>query len=624
MLRAHGVAGICGVDTRRLTRRIRDDRRDPRRLRAGRGRSTRCAPPLRPSQEPTGSTSSPPSRRRSRTRCPPPNGSRGATSSPTTTASSTRSCATSPARHGRRRAGDDARRRGAGPRTRRHLPVQRSRRSGVRRAAPPTSSPTCSARRCRCSASASGISCWRRHSAGRPSSCRSATTAPTTRCRTSRRGRSRSPARTTTSRSPPTVSPSIATVTHVNLNDGVCEGLAGRSTPTPSPCSTTPRPVPGRTTAPTCSSASPSGWHGRRASLVPRRDDITSVLVIGSGPIVIGQACEFDYSGTQACRVLREEGYRVILANSNPATIMTDPGLRRPHLRRAADGTRAGGDHRAGATRRRAADARRPDRAQRGDGAARRRRRSACPGHRRCSVPTPRRSPPPKTASSSRRRWSASASTCRPRAAPTPSTRRWMWSPTIGLPVIIRPAYILGGRGTGIASTAEEFRRLAAAGLAASPIGEILIEESIAGWKEFELEVMRDRADNCVIICSIENVDPMGVHTGDSITVAPAQTLSDVEYQEMRDVGLHLHPPRRRRDGRLERAVRPRSGDRSPGHHRDEPARVALVGAGLEGDRVSRSPRSPPSSPSATRSTRSPTTSPASPRRASSRRSTTS
>src|SRR5690606_208179 len=108
----------------------------------------------------------------------------------------------------------------------------------------------------------------------------------------------------------------------------------------------------------------------------------------------------------------------------------------------------------------------------------------------------------------------------------------------IGLPVIVRPAYILGGRGTGIAATAEEFERVASAGLAASPITEILIEESIAGWKEFELEVMRDRADNCVIICSIENVDPMGVHTGDSITVAPQQTLTDVEYQRMRDAAI--------------------------------------------------------------------------------------
>ena len=118
-----------------------------------------------------------------------------------------------------------------------------------------------------------------------------------------------------------------------------------------------------------------------------------------------------------------------------------------------------------------------------------------------------------------------------------------------------RPAYILGGKGTGIATTAEEFELVAAAGLDASPISEILIERSIAGWKEYELEVMRDRKDNCVIICSIENVDPMGVHTGDSITVAPAQTLSDVEYQTMRR-SVRLHPPCRRGNGRLERAVR--------------------------------------------------------------------
>ena len=133
----------------------------------------------------------------------------------------------------------------------------------------------------------------------------------------------------------------------------------------------------------------------------------------------------------------------------------------------------------------------------------------------------------------------------------------------IGIPVIVRPAYILGGRGTGIAKTEDDFRRLAAAGLAASPIGEILIEESIAGWKEFELEVMRDRADNCVIICSIENVDPMGVHTGDSITVAPAQTLTRRRVPADARQRVQVHPPRRRRDRRVERAVR--ASTRSPG-----------------------------------------------------------
>ena len=206
----------------------------------------------------------------------------------------------------------------------------------------------------------------------------------------------------------------------------------------------------------------------------------------------------------------------------------------------------------------------------------------------------------------------------------TPWTRPAPCVGQIGLPVVIRPAYILGGKGTGIASTVEEFEMMAARGLEASPISEILIEKSIAGWKEFELEVMRDRADNCVIICSIENVDPMGVHTGDSITVAPAQTLTDVEYQQMRDAAFACI----RRVGvetggsNVQFAVHPETG--AAGRHRDEPAGEPLLGARVQGDRASRSPRSPPSWPSGTPWTRSPTTSRRRPRRASSRRSTTS
>ena len=149
-----------------------------------------------------------------------------------------------------------------------------------------------------------------------------------------------------------------------------------------------------------------------------------------------------------------------------------------------------------------------------------------------------RPSPPPRTGSASRRRWSRSAWTFRRAASPTRSQEARAIADEIGLPAIVRPAFILGGRGTGIATTLDELVRLACRGLEASPIDEILIESSIAGWKEFELEVMRDRADNCVVVCSIENLDPMGIHTGDSITVAPAQTLSDVEYQEMRDAAF--------------------------------------------------------------------------------------
>ena len=269
---------------------------------------------------------------------------------------------------------------------------------------------------------------------------------------------------------------------------------------------------------------------------MPRRDDIESILLIGSGPIVIGQACEFDYSGTQACRVLREEAYRVILANSNPATIMTDPDFadatyveplrldvltriiakERPDallptlggqtaLNLAMELVEAGvleeyGVELIGADAEAIATA--EDRAR----------------FKEAMIEIGLGVPPSGVAHDMNEARTVIAE--------------------IGLPVVIRPAYILGGRGTGMADTEEEFEKVASEGLAASPISEILIERSIAGWKEYELEVMRDRADNCVVVCSIENLDPMGVHTGDSITVAPAQTLTDVEYQAMRDASF--------------------------------------------------------------------------------------
>lgn len=269
---------------------------------------------------------------------------------------------------------------------------------------------------------------------------------------------------------------------------------------------------------------------------MPKRTDISSILVIGSGPIIIGQACEFDYSGTQACRALREDGYRVILANSNPATIMTDPGFadatyiepltlevltkiiakEKPDvllptlggqtaLNLAMELEAAGvlADHDVemiGAT------------AESINTAEDRQEFKIAMLEIGMEVPR-----------------SGVAHTIEEAANLIDE---------IGLPVIIRPAFILGGRGMGIANTKEEFAEKAAYGLATSPISEILIEESIAGWKEYELEVMRDRLDNQVIICSIENIDPMGVHTGDSITVAPIQTLTDVEYQDMRDAAF--------------------------------------------------------------------------------------
>ena len=270
---------------------------------------------------------------------------------------------------------------------------------------------------------------------------------------------------------------------------------------------------------------------------MPRRDDIASILVIGSGPIVIGQACEFDYSGTQACRVLRADGYRVVLVNSNPATIMTDPDFAdRTYIEPLTPEVVA-----------RIIERERPDAVlptlggQTGLNVA-----MALHGRGLIGVPgTPEMIGADAEAiatAEDRERFKEAMvgiglDVPRSGIAHSMDEARAVID-DIGLPAIIRPAYILGGRGTGIAHTPEQFERLAAAGLVASPIGEILVEESIAGWKEFELEVMRDRADNCVIICSIENVDPMGVHTGDSITVAPAQTLTDVEYQAMRDAAF--------------------------------------------------------------------------------------
>ena len=270
---------------------------------------------------------------------------------------------------------------------------------------------------------------------------------------------------------------------------------------------------------------------------MPKRTDIHSILIIGSGPIVIGQACEFDYSGTQACRVLKEEGYRVILANSNPATTMTDPDFAdRTYIEPLTWEVVA-----------KIIEREKPDAVlptlggQTGLNLA-----MALFERGLVGVPGT-----PELIGANAESISTAEDRDKFKKAmieiglnvPESGIAHSMEDAlevikTIGLPAIIRPAYILGGRGTGIAKTAEEFAHLAANGLDASPIREILIEKSIAGWKEYELEVMRDTADNCVIICSIENFDPMGVHTGDSITVAPAQTLSDVEYQIMRDAAL--------------------------------------------------------------------------------------
>src|SRR5450759_4023017 len=219
---------------------------------------------------------------------------------------------------------------------------------------------------------------------------------------------------------------------------------------------------------------------------MPKRTDISKILILGSGPIVIGQSAEFDYSGTQACKALKSEGFEVVLANSNPATIMTDPEsadrtyiepLTREYLEEIISVER-----------------------------------EMSPGAGFAILTTVGGLTAPKDGIE--------------------------FAGKIGFPVIIRPSFTLGGTGGGIAYNREELLEVLARGLDLSPAHECLIEESVLGWKEYELEVMRDTKDNVIVVCSIENFDPMGVHTGDSITVAPAQTLTDREYQKMRDAAI--------------------------------------------------------------------------------------
>ncbi len=269
---------------------------------------------------------------------------------------------------------------------------------------------------------------------------------------------------------------------------------------------------------------------------MPRRDDLETILIVGSGPIVIGQACEFDYSGTQACRVLRSEGYRVVLVNSNPATIMTDPEFAdRTYLEPITAETVAkviererpqallptlGGQTALNVAVELAEQGvlekfdveligARLDAIMRGED-----RRQFKQVMEAAGIDLPRSG------------WAYS------------TAEALAIAEDIGYPVIVRPSFMLGGGGSGVAWDPDQLQSIAGEGVAHSRIGEVLVEESVLGWKEYELEVMRDLADNVVIICSIENLDPMGVHTGDSITVAPAQTLTDREYQEMRDASI--------------------------------------------------------------------------------------
>ena len=280
---------------------------------------------------------------------------------------------------------------------------------------------------------------------------------------------------------------------------------------------------------------------------MPKRTDINTVLIIGAGPIIIGQACEFDYSGTQACKALKEEGYRVVLVNSNPATIMTDPEFAdRTYIEpitpecvekiivrelETIEQSGAGGKlvllptlggqtalntamslHRSGVLERLDIEmiGANAEAIERGED-----RQLFKDAMIRIGLDVPSSG-----------------------VAQTLEEALEIAGDIGEFPLIIRPAYTLGGTGGGIAYNRDEFEEMIRHGLDLSPVTEVLVEESLIGWKEFEMEVMRDRADNCVIICSIENFDPMGVHTGDSITVAPTQTLTDKEYQIMRDASF--------------------------------------------------------------------------------------
>ena len=271
---------------------------------------------------------------------------------------------------------------------------------------------------------------------------------------------------------------------------------------------------------------------------MPRRDDIHKILIIGAGPIVIGQACEFDYSGTQACKALREEGYEVVLVNSNPATIMTDPDMAdRTYIEPITPEIVA-----------QIIEVERPDAVlptlggQTGLNTALALADQGILDRFGCRLIG-------ATASAIRMAEDRELfriamdeiglESARSGVAKTVEEARAIRD-VVGLPAVLRPSFTLGGSGGGIAYNRDEFDRMVARGLELSPVHSILVEESLLGWKEFEMEVMRDHADNAVIVCSIENLDPMGVHTGDSITVAPAQTLTDKEYQIMRDASLAI------------------------------------------------------------------------------------
>jgi carbamoyl-phosphate synthase large subunit len=310
---------------------------------------------------------------------------------------------------------------------------------------------------------------------------------------------------------------------------------------------------------------------------MPKRTDIESILIIGSGPIVIGQACEFDYSGTQACKALREEGYRVILVNSNPATIMTDPDfadvtyiepLKPDILEKIIEQERPdallptlGGQtalnlsvtlYESGVLEKYGVEmiGARYEAIQKGEDRELFKEAMVKIG----------------------------MDVARSHVVQSLEAAREAMEDIGMFPLIIRPSFTLGGTGGGVAYNREDFEDITQNGLEASPTHEVMIEECLLGWKEYEMEVMRDHKDQCVVICSIENFDPMGVHTGDSITVAPAMTLTDKEYQLMRDASFACIREVGRGNGGLEYPVFGQPEGRTHGGDRDESAREPFLG----------------------------------------------
>ena len=329
---------------------------------------------------------------------------------------------------------------------------------------------------------------------------------------------------------------------------------------------------------------------------MPKRTDIKSILIIGAGPIVIGQACEFDYSGTQACKALREEGYRVILVNSNPATIMTDPELadatyiepitpevvakiiekERPDailptmggqtaLNTALSLNKMGilekfnveliGAKAEAIDKAEDRELFRDAMTKIGLESPRSHLANASVAKDTDKELYSKGKAEAEDAEAFERKWAEGEPERQKKYRDRALVEAYEGMLAIGLPCIIRPSFTLGGTGGGIAYTREEFFDIVEKGLDASPTQEVLIEESVLGWKEYEMEVVRDTADNCIIICSIENIDPMGVHTGDSITVAPAQTLTDQRISNDAQCRAKNYSQNRRRDRRIKYSI---------------------------------------------------------------------